>query len=133
MSTSKMKLARDLILPLDFVTEKAAILGRTGSGKSYCATKMAELMLEAGAQVVALDPVGVWPGIRIGTNFAVYVFGGLRYDIGLAGKLHLTPQFDAGYYEPGEGRYPGATLQFRTTPELSYELSARLRLTTSRS
>ena len=41
-------------LPVDAVTQKLAFLGRTGSGKTYGATKLAELMLGAGAQIVAL-------------------------------------------------------------------------------
>jgi ATP-dependent Clp protease ATP-binding subunit ClpA len=45
-----MKIAKDLDLPIDAVTQKFAFLGRTGSGKSYGATKLAELMLEAKAQ-----------------------------------------------------------------------------------
>ncbi len=45
-----LNLADNLSLPLDVVTEKLAFLGRTGSGKSYGAMKLAELMLAAGAQ-----------------------------------------------------------------------------------
>jgi hypothetical protein len=45
----RLKLADDLSLPLDVVTEKLAWLGRTGSGKTYAAMKLAELMLAAGA------------------------------------------------------------------------------------
>ena len=75
----KLRLADNLTLPLDAVTEKLAWLGRTGSGKTYGAMKLAELMLEAGAQIGAL---GVWRGLRVpaqkkgGTAFDVVVFGG---------------------------------------------------------
>jgi hypothetical protein len=68
-----LRISDTLALPLDgasgspgAVTQKYSFLGRTGSGKTYAATKLAELMLEARAQVVALDPVGVWPFLRIG-------------------------------------------------------------------
>lgn len=85
---TKLRISADLALPLDAVTQKLGFMGRTGSGKSYAATKTAEQMLEAGAQVVALDPVGVWYGLRIGadgeTGFAIPVFGGLHGDIPLA-------------------------------------------------
>ena len=57
---SKLHISDSLSLPLDAVTQKFGILGRTGSGKSYFATKLCEEMLDAKAQIVALDPVGVW-------------------------------------------------------------------------
>ena len=44
----QLRIAADLSLPVDAVTQKFAFLGRTGSGKTYAATKLAELMLEAG-------------------------------------------------------------------------------------
>lgn len=83
-----LKVADNLTLPLEAVTEKLAWLGRTGSGKTYGATKLAELMLDAGVQIVALDPVGVWRGLRVpsakgGDAMAIYVFGGLYHDFQL--------------------------------------------------
>ncbi len=82
-------------LPLDAVTQKAAFLGRTGSGKTYAATKLAEEMYRAGAQIIPIDAVGVWWGLRLGKDgksagIDIPVFGGLRGDIPLAptaGKL----------------------------------------------
>lgn len=90
-----LKIADSLKLPLDAVTEKFAWLGRTGSGKTYGAMKLAELMLEAGAQVGALDPIGVWralrvPAVKDGASFEVVVFGGLY------GDLPLEPTQTAG-------------------------------------
>jgi len=79
-----LQIAKDLALPLDAVTQKLAWLGRTGSGKTYGAKRMVEQMLHAGAQVVILDPVGVWPGLRLGPKaFDVPVLGGLFGDIPL--------------------------------------------------
>jgi hypothetical protein len=78
-----LRIADTLILPIDIVTEKLAFLGRTGSGKTYAAMKLAELMLAAGAQIVALDPVGSWYGLRIGGNWSVYILGGLHGDFPL--------------------------------------------------
>lgn len=65
MST-RLKLADSLSLPLDAVTQKHAWLGVTGSGKTYGASKLAELFWHAGAQFVVLDPRGrvVWPAPR---------------------------------------------------------------------
>lgn len=83
--------ADGLGLPLAAVTQKFAFLGQSGGGKTYSATKLAELMLEVGAQVVALDPVGVWWGLRSSADgkkdgFAITVFGGEH------GDLPLTPE-----------------------------------------
>jgi protein-arginine kinase activator protein McsA len=78
---NQLAISSTLSLPIDAVTQKLAMLGRTGSGKTYGSTKLAELMLDAGAQVVALDPVGVWYGLR--TAYSIPVFGGLHGDIPL--------------------------------------------------
>lgn len=77
-----LKIAKDLSLPIDAVTQKLAWLGRTGSGKTYGCKRMVEEMIRAGAQVVVLDPVGVWAGLRLGPkSLDVAVLGGLFGDI----------------------------------------------------
>lgn len=86
--TRTLRLAPGLALPLNVVTEVLAFLGRRGQGKSYAAMRLAELMHAAGAQFVALDPVGVWFGLRLaadgkGKGIEVPVFGGLHGDIPL--------------------------------------------------
>jgi hypothetical protein len=81
-----LPIARNVELPLDAVTQKLAFMGRTGGGKSYAASKLAELMLEAGAQVVVIDPVGAWHGLRLpgrGAGFEIPVLGGLHGDVPL--------------------------------------------------
>lgn len=84
-----LKLAKDLILPLDAVTQKLAWLGVTGSGKTYGASKLAELFWQAGAQFLVLDPVGVWYGLRLAkdgktpSDLTVPIFGGLHGDVPL--------------------------------------------------
>jgi hypothetical protein len=79
-----LRISDDLSLPIEAVTQKLAFLGRTGGGKTYAATKLCELMLDAGAQVVALDPVGKWYGLRVGAQgYPVPVFGGLYGDVPL--------------------------------------------------
>lgn len=82
----KLKIADALALPIEAVTEKLAWLGRTGSGKTYGAMKLAELMLAAAAQIVAVDFVGAWYGLRVpgvGAGFPIPVFGGLHGDFPL--------------------------------------------------
>lgn len=91
----KLALSNDLQLPLDVVTQKLGFIGRTGSGKSYAASKLAELMFESRAQFVVLDPVGVWFGMRLNADgkrpgLSIPVFGGLHGDIPLepsSGKI----------------------------------------------
>lgn len=80
----ELRLSKDLALPLDAVTEKLAWLGRTGSGKTYGCKRFVEQSLRAGAQVLIVDTVGVWPGLRLGPKaFDVPVLGGLYGDVPL--------------------------------------------------
>ncbi len=80
----KLHISNDLQLPSDAVTQKFAWLGRTGSGKTYGLKRFVEQMLYAGVQVIVLDTVGVWSGLRLGTKgFDVPVLGGLYGDIPL--------------------------------------------------
>lgn len=84
----QLQISKDLLTPINIVTQKIGMLGQTGSGKSYGAMKVAELMLDAGAQIIALDPVGIWYGLRIssdgkGKGYAIPVFGGEYGDLPL--------------------------------------------------
>jgi ribosomal protein L29 len=89
MTAPHLNLADELTLPLDVVTQKLAWLGVTGSGKTYGASKLAELLWHAGAQFVAVDPVGTWYGLRLAKDgkkpsaLTVPIFGGLHGDVPL--------------------------------------------------
>jgi hypothetical protein len=93
-----------LILPMDAATQKFAFLGRTGTGKSYAASKLAEQLLINRAQIVAIDPVGIWYGLRIGADgkspgLTINLFGGLHGDVPLestAGALIADLIIDRG-------------------------------------
>lgn len=92
-----LTLGPDLKLPAaDAVVQKQAFLGRTGSGKTYAAMKHAEQLLRSGAQIVAVDWVGIWWGLRLDArgrkpSFAaarfvgrpLYIFGGEHGDVPL--------------------------------------------------
>jgi hypothetical protein len=90
-----LQISSDLSLPLDAITHKFAILGTSGSGKSYTAMKSAELMLDFSAQIIAVDPVGIWWALRLAKDGKsdgykqVVVFGGEH------GDLPLTPESGA--------------------------------------
>jgi hypothetical protein len=84
----KLHFAAGLSLPLAAVTQKIAAVGRSGSGKSYAASKLVELMIEAGLQVVVVDPVGIHWGLRLAANgesrgLDIPVLGGEHGEIAL--------------------------------------------------
>jgi hypothetical protein len=86
--SKSLKISDGLSLPVDAVTQAVGWLGRRGSGKTYGATKLAELLQSANAQFVAIDPVGVWWGLRLAANgkdagLDIPIFGGLHGDIPL--------------------------------------------------
>ena len=84
-----LNIADNLQLPASAITETIAILAKRGAGKSYTASVIAEEMLSAGAHVVALDPVGVWWGLRASASgdadggLPILIFGGGHADIPL--------------------------------------------------
>ena len=90
-----MKLTATLSLPADTVTRTLAILAQKGAGKTYTGMKMSELMLREKAQLVCLDPTGVWWGLRSSADgerpgLDIIVMGGEHGDVPLeptAGEL----------------------------------------------
>lgn len=74
-------------LPVDAATQTFAFIARKGAGKTYAAGKLTEQMLDKKVQVVVLDAVGNWYGLRIaadgGAGYDIPVVGGLRGDIPL--------------------------------------------------
>lgn len=83
-----LDLGDGLTLPIDVVTETLAILGLRGSGKTNTATVIAEGLLTLGQQVVIIDPVDAWHGIKSSADgasegFPVVVLGGRHGDVPL--------------------------------------------------
>lgn len=83
-----LQISDDLSLPLDAATQTFAFIARKGAGKSYAAGRLAECFLDAGVQVVVLDSVGNWYGLRLMADgktpgYDIPVIGGLRGDIPL--------------------------------------------------
>lgn len=55
----------ELLLPArKAIAQVYAFLARRGAGKTYAAGVLVEQMIDAGAQVVVIDPVGTWWGLR---------------------------------------------------------------------
>lgn len=89
MTKDVLQLAGRLDLPLTAVTQTFAFMGKRGAGKTYGAGKLVEQMLEHDAQVVVIDPVGNWWGLRLDADgkkagFSIPVLGGSHGDLALA-------------------------------------------------
>lgn len=77
--TRELRVSDDLALPLDAATTKMAVLAISGAGKTYTGSVIAEEMVANGIRVVAVDPTGVWWGLRAGAasrGLPVVLFGG---------------------------------------------------------
>jgi len=73
-------------LPAEALDDRIAIVGTAGSGKTYAAKGFVERLLENGARVAIMDPLGVWWGLRASADggapgYPVVVFGGRRADV----------------------------------------------------
>ena len=83
---SQLKISDAISLPSNAVTQTFACIGRKGAGKTYLASMLAEQMLDIGAQVVILDPVGNWWGLRVAADGKskgkdIFIAGGERGDV----------------------------------------------------
>jgi len=76
------------ILPPSALDERLAIVGTSGSGKTYAAKGLIERVMAGGGRVCVVDPLGVWWGLGRGADgaaapFPVAVFGGAHADVPL--------------------------------------------------
>jgi len=90
----RLKMAPNLALPQEAVTQTFGFIARKGAGKTYAAGKLAEELHGVGAPFVVLDPVGNWYGLRLSASgrkpgLPIYVFGGDH------GDLPITPDSGA--------------------------------------
>lgn len=91
-------------LPAEAVTQTVGIVAVRGAGKTNTSVVMTEEMIGAGSQVVVLDPLDVWWGLRAsadgkGAGLPVYVFGGEHADLPLdaaAGKIIADTVIEQG-------------------------------------
>lgn len=87
----KINIAEGLDLPMEAITQTFAHIGKRGAGKTYLASMIAEQMLDAEAQVIVLDPIGNWWGLRVDADGKskgkdVYVMGGSHGDVPLSSE-----------------------------------------------
>jgi len=79
-------------LPADAFDDRIAIVGTAGSGKTYAAKGFVERLLENGARVAIVDPLGVWWGLRASADgsapgYPVIVFGGKHPDVPITSDM----------------------------------------------
>lgn len=78
-----------MTFPLEALDQHIAVLGKTGSGKSYATRGLVEKLLDAGRRVCVLDYTGVWWGLRSNASgkhagYPAIIFGGDHADVPLA-------------------------------------------------
>lgn len=83
-----LHISREFSLPAEAATQTFAILAKRGAGKTYTAAVMVEEMLKAGLQLVVVDPVGVWWGLRSSADgqcagLPIVIMGGEHGDLPL--------------------------------------------------
>src|SRR5271167_1385951 len=79
-------------LPADALDDRIAIVGTAGSGKTYAAKGFVERLLDIGARVAIIDPLGVWWGLRASADgsaagYPVVVFGGRHADVAITAEM----------------------------------------------
>ncbi|MCC6192244.1 MAG: DUF87 domain-containing protein [Anaerolineales bacterium] len=84
-----LRLAPSLQLSDDIVTLTIAVLGNRGSGKTNTGVVITEDLLDLGYQVVVIDPLDVWWGLKSSADgkaagYPVIVLGGPHGDVPLA-------------------------------------------------
>lgn len=77
-----------LLLPRAAIDKHVAILGKTGSGKTYAAKGLVEHLLDDNAHVCIIDPTSAWWGLRAGSDgkpsrINVIIAGGDHADVPL--------------------------------------------------
>ncbi len=79
----------NLVLPTEAFASHLAIVGKTGSGKTYAAKGFVERLLDLGRRVAIVDPTGSWWGLRAlddgkRAGYPTVVFGGDHADVPIA-------------------------------------------------
>jgi uncharacterized protein len=83
---------RGSALPAEALDDRIAIVGTAGSGKTYAAKGFVERLLDIGARVAIVDPLGVWSGLRASANgsaagYPVVVFGGRHAHVPITAEM----------------------------------------------
>lgn len=78
-------------IPSNALNQHIAILGKTGSGKTFAAKGIVESLLDQGRQVCVIDPTSAWYGLRLSASgksagFNIVLLGGKHGDIPLSAR-----------------------------------------------
>jgi uncharacterized protein len=89
---SSTEVAAPDILSAAALDDRIAIVGTAGSGKTYAAKGFVERLLDSGARVAIVDPLGVWWGLRAtadgsAAGYPVVVFGGRHADVAITAEM----------------------------------------------
>jgi hypothetical protein len=84
--------ASPAILSAAALDDRIAIIGTAGSGKTYTAKGFVERLLDTGARVAVVDPLGVWWGLCASADdtaagYPVIVFGGRHADVPITAEM----------------------------------------------
>jgi len=79
-------------IPAAALGQHIAVLGKTGSGKTWAVRSATERLIDEGARVCIIDPTGAWWGLKSSASgsragFPVVIFGGSHADLPL-GQAH---------------------------------------------
>jgi uncharacterized protein len=99
-----LRISDELSLPVEVAGEAIAMLAKRGAGKTNTATVLVEELDAQGVQVVVLDPVGAWWGLRSSADgksagISIAILGGQHGDVPLepaAGALIADVVVDSG-------------------------------------
>jgi len=92
-------------------------------------------LLEIGPQSYDFFNLKPFAGFELTSDSATYFLAGVYLEdnvgtlfTGDKSNIIFTPSFGAGYYDDGDGKKLGNSIEFRTTFELSYELKNNNRI-----
>lgn len=94
MLISNITLSQDLSLPRDIMTQRFAIFGVSGSGKTYAAMKIVEQFCHNKLPIVVIDLIGIWWGLRLSADGEGEGFPFLI--IGKSDRTDITVSHEAG-------------------------------------
>jgi len=103
---AELKISDDFSFPRGMTTESIGIVAARGSGKTYTTAVMAEELYLAGLPFLVIDPLGVYWGIRSGsdgteTGMSVSILGGEHGDVPLeSGTGRAVARWVIDYRKP---------------------------------
>lgn len=78
-----------MTIPPEALNQHIAVMGKTGSGKSYAVKGVVEDLITMGEQVCIIDPTSAWWGLRLAADgkakgLDIIILGGPHGDVPLS-------------------------------------------------